>query len=64
MTEGSLPQSPPMPQDTLPVVLLLVVPHSFGQDIFPHIRMSNVAITGGAQIIHQHFQHLQKLAIT
>lgn len=55
MTEGSLPQSPLVPQDLLPVVLLLVVPHSFGQDIFPHIRISNLAIRGGAQIIHQHF---------
>lgn len=42
MTEDSLPQAHLVPQGLLPVVQLSIVPNLFGQDIFPHIRMSNL----------------------
>lgn len=41
MTEDSLPQAHLAPQGLFPVVLLLTVPHLFGQDSFLQIRMSN-----------------------
>lgn len=64
VTENNLPQSPLVLQDLLLLALLLVVPHLFGQDIFPHIRMSNLDIEGCAQTICWHFLHLQKLMVT
>lgn len=40
MTEDSLPQAHLVPQGLLPVVLPFIVPHLFGQDNFPQLRLS------------------------
>lgn len=56
MTEDSLTQAHLVPQGLLPVEILFIVPHLFGQDNFPQIRCQSRPLE-----ILCHFQHLQIL---